>query len=413
MGASIALYAVTVRGLRLALRLAELLDAPVHVPFSLADAEDCSPDRSRVQGFASLSGLMREGFFRYRCHIFIAAAGIAVRAVAPHLRDKAHDPAVLVIDQRGRHVISLLSGHLGGGNAMAGYLAKALDAVPVITTATDVEDLPALDVLAQEQGLAIADVGSVKTISAELLAGKLVSLYDPDNFLGLRGSPWEPLFSLSEKESPFRKIGEDLSACPGPDGPKLGDPKLDGPKLGMQSLLPLAGPWVVVTEKSPSAIRAMRQGCLVLHPPLHAGIGCRKGTSAEDIRIALNSLLARHGLAPAALSSLASIEAKRTEKGLLDCAASLGLPVRFFDSACLAEFPVSAPSPKARELFGVEGVCETAALASARAAGGRGRLLVAKTVLRGVTFALALSLPDVLSPEYRTGRTDAPSAREM
>ena len=193
-GGAVALYAFTFRGLRLATRLADILDCAVYVPFSLCREDPPAGSRAAIRGFSSLAGLMRERFHSCRCHIFVAAAGIAVRAIAPFLRDKAQDPAVVVLDQRGRHVVSLLSGHLGGGNAMAEYLAAELGAEPVITTASDLEELPAVDVLAIERGLILSDTGPAKKVAAALLAGKSVPLSDPGNFLGIRGGPWESLF---------------------------------------------------------------------------------------------------------------------------------------------------------------------------------------------------------------------------
>lgn len=318
--------------------------------------------------FTNLADTVRANFPNYACHIFIAAAGIAVRVTAPLLRGKAFDPAVLVIDQRGRFVISLLSGHLGGGNAMAARVAAVLEATPVITTATDVEDLPALDVLAREKNLAIANLEAVKAVSAALLAGRGVLLHDPDDCLGLRESRWATLFQ-----------GE--------------------PDLG-RALEPAGAPAarVIVTERevlrspaAPGAASDLPAGWLVLHPRrLFVGVGCRRGAPERDILRHIRAVLASAGLAPEAVAGLASIEDKRGEPGLLRASERLALPLHFFSAAELAAYPVSAPSPKAVERFGVQGVCEPAALALA----GKGaRLIVVKTADRNVTVAVALTGP--------------------
>jgi cobalt-precorrin 5A hydrolase len=417
-GDAVALYACTLRGALLALRLADTLGAAVHVPFSLCRENVFSGSRSEIKGFASLAALMRERFHACRCHIFVAATGIAVRAIAPYLRDKAHDPAVVVIDQRGRHVISLLSGHLGGGNAMAEFLAEELGAEPVITTASDLEDLPSVDVLAVERGLIFADIAPVKFVSAALLAGKTVFLSDPGNFLGIRGGPRESLFlrfparpvgpsgatasfPVLPSLLPERSASSPAVFYPSPDGsapltgafPPAPDPagSFEDAFCGPETAFP-PGPCIVVTPHPPAVFARAGQDCLVLHPPLHAGIGCRRGASADDIRSALLHVLSLNALAPAALAALASIAAKKEEKGLTACARSMGLPLLFFPAAHLARFPVSSPSPKVREIFGIEGVCEPSALALARDFGGRERLLVPKTPFRGVTVALALSV---------------------
>ena len=319
--------------------------------------------------FTNLADTVRENFQDYACHIFIAAAGIAVRVTAPLLRGKALDPAVLAIDQRGRFVISLLSGHLGGGNAMAARAAAILGATPVITTATDVEDLPALDTLAREKNLAIANLGAVKAVSAALLAGRDVLLHDPDDCLGLRKSRWETLFQA--------------------------EPDL-GRALEEDSALPAR---VIVTEQAvlsppalPEAATGIPAGWLILRPRrLFVGVGCRRGAPERDILRHIRAVLASAGLAPEAVAGLASIEDKQEEPGLLRAAEELGLPLRFFSASELADYPVNTPSPKATERFGVQGVCEPAALA---AAGGGARLVVAKKADRNVTVAVALTSPN-------------------
>ena len=373
-----AIYVLTGQGLVVARRLEAALGAHLYVSALLPDgafapkgAEDESSPveagsgtRLSVRRFANLGDTVRENFQEYACHIFITAAGIAVRVTAPLLRGKALDPAVLVIDQRGRFVISLLSGHLGGGNAMAARAAAVLDATPIITTATDVEELPALDTLAREKGIAIANLGAVKAVSASLLAGRDVLLHDPDDCLGLRNGRWGTLF----QEEP------DLGRSLEPDG----DPAAR----------------VIVTERAvlrspeaPEAVPGFPAGWLILHPRrLFVGVGCRKGAPERDIRRHIRAVLASAGLAPEAVAGLASIEDKQKEPGLLRAAESLGLPLRFFSAAELAVYPVSAPSPKALERFGVQGVCEPSALA---AAGNGARLVIAKRADRNVTVAVA------------------------
>lgn len=108
---------------------------------------------------------------------FIGACGIAVRAIAPYIRDKRTDPAVVVLDEAARFVIPLLSGHLGGANCLAELLAKALKAQAVITTATDVNRRFAVDVFAKAHGLVIDNMTLAKEVSADLLSGEPVGLF--------------------------------------------------------------------------------------------------------------------------------------------------------------------------------------------------------------------------------------------
>ena len=115
--------------------------------------------------------------------VCVMAAGIVVRGIAPYLKGKDTDPAVVVVDEAGQFAVSLLSGHLGGANDLARRVAKLLGGTPVITTATDVQGLPALDVLAVEHGLIIENLAGVRPIHMALLEGRPVRLVDPEGFL--------------------------------------------------------------------------------------------------------------------------------------------------------------------------------------------------------------------------------------
>ena len=356
---STAIHVMTLQGLRLALRVREVFpEARIFAAESVRERHmpGQPEDIAWVSGFGEL---MAAVFHSYSCHVFISAAGIAVRAIAPSLWGKERDPAVLVLDQRGRYVVSLLSGHIGGGNALARRLAEVIGATPVITTATDVEGLPALDAMAVERGLGIARLDAVKTVSAALLAGESIPLHDPRDALGMAAGPWEEWFPASDAS----KIIAAGNSRPG----------------------------IIVSEylAPPESSRV-----LYLHPPvLCVGIGCRRGVDSRDILDAVRACLARAGVAEAALACLASIDAKGDEKGLLEAAATLGIPLYFFTPENLAVYPVREPSAKVRELFGIAGVCEPAALAGAEKLNGKARLLLGKLVHGGVTAAVAASTP--------------------
>ena len=118
----------------------------------------------------------KEHFYEADALLYIAATGIAVRAIAPYLKDKTTDPAVLVMDEAGKHVISLLSGHIGGANALSEKIASLTGAQAVITTATDVRGLTAIDSWAVENDMAIENPSAIKAVSSHLLAGKRVGV---------------------------------------------------------------------------------------------------------------------------------------------------------------------------------------------------------------------------------------------
>ena len=171
---SIALFCLTPGGVRLAKRLAAMLPLTCFTSEKLLE-EGFLPFEN---GFASAA---REAFSSYSALIFIGATGIAVRVLAPLVNDKFSDPAVVVIDERGQHVISLLSGHAGGANALSRYLAGMLGADPVITTATDVNEMAALDTLAFQLNARMSDFrAAVKTVNQMLVSQQRVGLWWDD-----------------------------------------------------------------------------------------------------------------------------------------------------------------------------------------------------------------------------------------
>lgn len=117
-----------------------------------------------------------EGFASHAALLFIGATGIAIRAIAPFVRDKLSDSPVLVMDEQGQFVISLLSGHVGGANALALEIAAAVSAVPVVTTATDQNDAFSVDLFAKENHLAIKNRDGIKVVSTRAIEGKPVRL---------------------------------------------------------------------------------------------------------------------------------------------------------------------------------------------------------------------------------------------
>lgn len=328
----------------------------VFVPERLDVAEQGTTDKHTVplQRYSSLSQLLAEQFTTYKFHIFIGAMGIVVRSIAPYLQSKTSDPAVIVIDQKGQFVISVLSGHIGKANELTEYVAKKIHAMPVITTATDVEGLPAIDSLATKNGLRIDNMEAAKNISAALLASKKVQLYDPYNWLHLEHSSHKDCFvNISHSIADVHHVKEENA------------------------------PIVIVTEKSIQK----NSFTLVLAPPLLcAGIGCKRGTSAKAIITQLTYAFEQKGLSLSSLHSLASVDVKKDEQGLLAAAEQLGVPLFFFSPEELDAYPTKNVSEKCLTTFGIKGVCESAALA---AAGKNAQLIQEKIAGKGVTIALA------------------------
>ncbi len=140
---------------------------------------------AKGRNFTKLPDLVAEIFGKFDGLIFICAAGIAVRMIAPHIVSKLSDPAVLVLDERGQNVISLLSGHVGRANELAIEIAKAIEANPVITTATDVEGQLSVDAVASKLGLLPEPKEAIKAINAAILRGEEVFVTAGDVRLNL------------------------------------------------------------------------------------------------------------------------------------------------------------------------------------------------------------------------------------
>jgi len=340
-----AIYALTPKGAPLGRRLADQLGGDLFLPARLAASYNGKP-------FDSLVDFVAEHFSSYPCHIFVAASGIVVRVIAPLLKSKDKDPAVLVLDQEGRYVISLLSGHLGGANERAQQVAESIGGQAVITTATDSSGLPSFDLLAKKRDMTIANLPGVKHVNMALLNGDTIQVFDPEDRLGLLETGAVE-FSIRWIETESQWIG--------------GDP----------------GVWVT-WKGGPPPHDAKR---LILHPRcLVAGIGCNHGTNENEILELIQMTFKEHDLALGSLKSVSTIEAKRDEEGLIEAAKALEVPLHFFAPEEIQSIEVPHPSGIVEKHMGVSSVCEATALLKAEG----GPLLVPKTKSRNVTLAVAL-----------------------
>jgi cobalt-precorrin 5A hydrolase len=338
----IKVVALTPAGAGVARRLCEALDgAACWLPASRAEPGEETFDR--------LATVFAEAFARGHSLVAIMATGIVVRQIAPLLQGKDRDPAVVVVDEEGRFAISLLSGHLGGANDLARRVAAALGGTPVITTATDVQGLPALDVLAAQAGLVIENLAAIKEVSMALLSGQPVGLVDPEGFLT---AALVPYFHLFNREDDLEKA---LAADPQPTV-YVGFRERDWPP-----------------------------GWLRLRPRvLIAGMGCHKGTPASELVHFLQESFKQAGLALLSLKALATIAAKKDEPGLKEAARRLNVELLWFTAEELEKMPVPTPSAQAARHVGAKSVSEAAALMAAR-----GELLIPKRKGANATVAVA------------------------
>lgn len=347
----LAVIAVTARGAR----LAEQLTAKLPFGADVFVKQDRNPGVAATE-YSVLSSLVAETFGKYDGFIFIMATGIVVRVLAPHINDKRFDPAVVVMDEAGQYAISLLSGHIGGANELAKLAADAVEACPVITTATDVNYKPAADMLAVKLELNIEPFENLKTVNAAIAAGEEVAFFlDP---------------SLAEKERYMRGAAEmDIELR-------------DIADLNMTETYDAA---VVISDKE----LYMAKPYVYLRPAILAlGIGCRRGTTSAELFAAIEDACRRVGRSPKSIAVICTTTAKQDEIGLLAASQQLVLPLHFFTNEelqqAIDEWGLSK-SEFVEETIGVGNVCEAAAMLGGRA----NRLVLPKTKYPNVAIALA------------------------
>lgn len=327
----LAAIAFTAQGLALGKRLLETMPE-MALTTGFGDARPSLQDWT-AEAMAACDGL-----------VFIGAAGIAVRAVAPHLRGKQTDPAVVVVDEQGRFAISLLSGHAGGANSLAQRIAEILGAQPVITTATDGRGLFAVDVWAKQHGMALLNAEAAKAVSAALLAGRCVG------------------------------IASDFPI----EGPLPGGMTAGAAAVGLHI------GWDGRTAPFATTLQAMP-------PVLVLGIGCRKGIPQDVLAAQAKAALAQIGSVRQAVCAVHTIDRKAQEPGLVALCKAHGWLLRAFSAAALRAVPGTFTASRlVEDTVGVDNVCERAAAVTG------GKLLLKKQAGSGVTVAIA-ALPYTVS----------------
>ncbi|MBP6021322.1 MAG: cobalamin biosynthesis protein [Candidatus Methanomethylophilaceae archaeon] len=274
--------------------------------------------------------------------VFVGAAGIAVRAIAPYVKDKKTDPAVVCVDDIGRFAISLLSGHIGGANRLTERIAAGIGATPVITTATDIHGRFAVDVFSTDNNMVFRGTKVAKDVSAWILDGKDVGF--------LSEYPYTGSMPPELKERSSGEIGITVSAKASP--PRRFDETL------------------------------------VLIPKIHVfGIGCKRGATYEAVRSLFDEVLKSADIDVKSVRAIASIDLKEDEEAIKQLSAATGIPTVFFTSEELNDQPDIgfSKSDFVKSVTDVDCVCERAAMKASL----NGRLVRGKVASNGVTAAVA------------------------
>jgi cobalt-precorrin 5A hydrolase len=340
----VAVYAVTRQGAVLAAAIAEALGGALFLPRRLQ--ADFAEKAATVE---TLGSGLAENFRRFSGHVVVGAAGMVVRLIAPLLVSKKEDPAVVTVDQAGRFAVSLLSGHLGGGNRLAGEVARVCGGEAVISTATDIAGLPALEMLARELALEIEDFTKLPALSRLLTESGQAPVYDPGGFLRPRLSAWAGHFIFLNDPPPADR-----------------------------------GPYVHADWRTggegPEA--------LVLRPPVIAlGLGCHRGIEADEVEQIVRESLDQAKIALLSVGVLASVESRKSEPALLAISRRIKRPFITYAKEKLSQVATPNPSSQVLEKIGVPSVCEAAAMLAA----GTDRLIISKKKRARATLAAALS----------------------
>lgn len=274
--------------------------------------------------------------------VFVCASGIAVRAIAPYVRKKTKDPAVIVVDELGRYAVPILSGHIGGANEIAVQIADITGGEAVVTTATDINRKFSVDTFAKKNGLAISDMKLAKEISAAVLRGEKIGFICDFNIKG--------------------KLPESLVLEPQNTGEALKIHIGYGAKASNDTLVLTPKDYVI-------------------------GMGCRRGKTLEELEEAAVEAAQRAKITLAEIDFLASVDLKSDEDGLLQLCREYGFKKRFYTAEELSEADGDfSSSAFVKNTVGVDNVCERAAYLASSC----GDIIVRKINKNGVTASVAV-----------------------
>ncbi len=348
---SIAVFCLTPGGVRLARRL------QTHLPLTCFTS-----DKLLEAGFLPFNGsfgnTLREAFKQYSALVVVGAIGLTVRVIAPLVNDKMTDPAVVVIDERGQHVVSLLSGHVGGANTLTRYLAGILGADPVITTATDVNEMAALDTLATQLDAEMQDFRhAVKVVNQMLVSSQKVGLW------------WDaPLLAERDRCDTRGFVPVD---------------SLDQ--------LPALDALVCITLRDILSLPAEQLAALPVYKLVPrrvvAGIGCRRATSLQTLVELLQQQMAENHFDIMALRAIGSVTIKKDEPALHQLAKCWRVPFELFSVGELSRHEQRFPaSDFVRQTVGVGSVSQPVAWLMSD-----GKLVGNTLRQQGVTITLGVS----------------------
>lgn len=327
----IVVIAITKNGKMIAKKIRSKLDCDIFMPSKFEDNDDI------IYYKESTPLIIGKLFNKYDALVCIFSLGAVVRLIAKHLKDKKSDPAVIVIDDKANFVISTLSGHLGGANALTETIADILDATPVITTAADVNKTIAVDLLGREFDWTIEDDKNVTMVSANMVNNEPIGIYQDAG---------EKIKELPSNVRIFNSL----------DALRESDCRS----------------YLIITDKKVDD-DILAKAVLYRPKSLIVGVGLHYNTSKEEISKGIMDTFARHGLSTRSIKALASVDKGTRVKGLEDYARENNLKVIYYKKEELAKIKVPNPSEIVSKYEKTASVAEAAALLASN-----GQLIVEK-----------------------------------
>ena len=356
----------------------------------------------------SLAEWVRDAFDSADALIYVGAVGICVRTIAPYIKSKTRDPAVVVIDETGRYVIPVLSGHLGGANDLARRIARLTGAEPVITTATDLAHAFSVDAWARIQGCVVVNPGRIKYVSSKILAGDdivIASEYPisgevPEHVIVrecrdaesrntcIRGRNCCPGMHCGIDERDERTVCEieDSDATFGKADDSVVHGGIDEHDERLVCEAEDADAALTICRRDTENVQVLR----IVPRIVCAGVGCRRGIPARNVENAIRTAFEEAHISENALCGVFSIDIKANEEGLREFCESRRLSLVTFSAEDLMNVTGTfTQSAFVKEITGVDNVCERSAVLGA-GSDCEDSLIFRKHAYDGVTVALAV-----------------------
>jgi cobalt-precorrin 5A hydrolase len=333
----IAILAITKNGIEIGLKLKEYFSN-----FEIFAPIKFSNDNEKIQWYDNSTTQKIVDLFKNNDGIIcLFSLGAVIRLLAPHIKDKKTDPAVIVIDDNANFVISVLSGHLGGANELSNEIAEKMGSTPVITTAADVNKTIAVDLVGREFGWKIDGDSNVTRISAFMVNKEKIGIFQ----------------NIGKKEWWKGKLPENITFFSNIEDLKDSDSK----------------GYLIITNDQINDEDILKDSVVYRVPDLVIGIGLHWDTSKETILNGVNETLEKFELKQNQIAKFVSIKKDKDIIGLIELGKEMDIPVEYIDREELATVSAPNPSKTVQAFEGTASVSEAAAIKSSQ-----GELIVEK-----------------------------------